>query len=158
MLHFSTAAAIRHGICLVGGESYSYDLQVANRRCRILKLFQEADMTRVSKTKFFAAALLCAAFFTSVLLPGDAFARSCAAIIYEHANYGGASQCLQEGRYNLNNLRIGNDRLSSIKVRKGNRVIMFEHKNFSGRRSTVEKSYKFVGDRWNDIVSSIIVE
>ncbi|MDD4700926.1 MAG: beta/gamma crystallin-related protein [Desulfovibrio sp.] len=115
-------------------------------------------MTRVSKTRFFAAALLCAAFFTSVLLPGDAFARSCAAIIYEHSNYGGASQCLQEGSYNLNELRIGNDKLSSIKVRKGNRVFLFEHKNFSGRKCLVDKSYTYIGGKWNDITSSIIVE
>ncbi|MDR1776308.1 MAG: hypothetical protein LBR31_00570 [Desulfovibrio sp.] len=92
------------------------------------------------------------------LTAGVAQARECAAIIYEHANYKGNAQCLQEGRYNLRNLKIGNDRLSSVKVRKGNRVILFEHENFGGRKGVLKKSSSYVGDKWNDITSSIIVE
>ena len=115
-------------------------------------------MNCANLAKFFALASLCAGLFASALLPGDDFARSCAAIIYEHADYSGAAQCLQVGSYNVNDLEIGNDRLSSIKVRRGNSVILYEHKNFSGRKATVTKDLRFVGDKWNDIVSSIIVE
>ncbi|MGE4538618.1 MAG: peptidase inhibitor family I36 protein [Desulfovibrio sp.] len=109
--------------------------------------------------KAFVVMILCAMTVgMSMLVPKDAAARHCAAIIYEHANYQGQHQCLQEGSYNVGDLDIGNDTLSSIKVSSGNTVILFEHKNYSGRRSTITHDYKFVGERWNDIVSSIIVE
>lgn len=92
------------------------------------------------------------------LWPGSAQARDCAAIIYQHANYKGAAQCLQVGRYNVNNIEIGNDALSSIKVRQGNVVYLYEHSNFTGRRGVLTKDSSYVGDSWNDITSSIIVQ
>ena len=91
-------------------------------------------------------------------MPKNTRARSCAAIIYEHRNYGGRSQCLQVGSYNVNDLTLGNDSLSSVKVGKGRTVYLFEHKNFSGRKGALRKDASYIGDSWNDIVSSIIVE
>lgn len=91
-------------------------------------------------------------------MPGKAEARLCAAIVYEHANYQGDHQCLQEGSYDLGDLTIGNDIISSIKVRQGNRVIVYQHKNFSGKRASVTRNVRYVGDQWNDSISSIVVE
>lgn len=119
---------------------------------------KEFGMKRMCLNGFVAAALFCTAVLMYTFMPRNAEARHCAAIIYEHANYRGDYQCLQEGSYNLGDIEIGNDTLSSIKVSRGNTVILYEHKNFSGRKATVRRNYSFVGDRWNDIVSSIIVE
>lgn len=115
-------------------------------------------MKRVFLSGIMSTLFLCIVTFLYALTPSTAWSRNCAAIIYEHANYKGAAQCLQEGSYNVGDLEIGNDQLSSLRVRDGNTVILFEHKNFSGRKASVSKNTPFVGERWNDIVSSIIVE
>ncbi|MDL2207964.1 hypothetical protein LJC09_05160 [Desulfovibrio sp. OttesenSCG-928-F20] len=115
-------------------------------------------MGKVCVTKFVVMGLLGVAAFMVALMPGTAQARHCAAIIYEHANYEGAAQCLQEGSYNVGDLEIGNDALSSLKVSGGNVVILFEHSNYSGRSARVTGNKSYVGDKWNDTVSSIIVE
>lgn len=106
---------------------------------------------------FVLLALLGVATIISAM-PEQAQARQCAAIIYEHVNYGGRSQCLQPGRYNMNNIKIGNDRLSSVKVGKGYTVYLYEHANFKGRRGTLKTNSSNVGKNWNDITSSIIVQ
>lgn len=115
-------------------------------------------MGRTRIPKRVAMGLLASIVCMLALLPGYSEAGPCAAIIYEHANYQGAAQCLRGGRYNINDLEIGNDTLSSIQVSSGTVVILFEHSNYSGRSATVRSSLSYVGDSWNDIVSSIIVE
>lgn len=94
----------------------------------------------------------------SVFTPSITEARGCAAIIFEHRDYRGEYQCLQEGSYNVGDIEIGNDMLSSIKVRDGVTVYLYEHKNFRGKRVRVSQSYRYIGDSWNDRTSSIIVE
>ncbi|UJX39185.1 beta/gamma crystallin family protein [Desulfovibrio sp. JY] len=115
-------------------------------------------MKRAYLNGYIAMALFTMVAGLCVLIPNKSEAKRCAAIIYEHIDYGGSRQCLQEGSYNVDDLDIGNDMLSSIKVRDGNTVYLFEHKNYSGRRATVTSNHRYVGDRWNDITSSIIVE
>jgi len=97
-------------------------------------------------------------FGMCICISSNAEAGHCAAIIYEHANYRGRYQCLQEGRYNVEDLTIGNDTLSSVRVSRGNIVHLYKHRDFSGRRGVLKKDSAFVGDSWNDIVSSIIVQ
>ncbi|HPJ29788.1 MAG TPA: beta/gamma crystallin-related protein [Methanothrix sp.] len=78
-------------------------------------------------------------------------------VIYEHANYQGRSQEIGIGKYNLNQLTIGNDVLSSLRVPRGLRVILFEHANFGGTSRTYTTDTPYVGNDFNDKTSSIIV-
>ncbi|MEB3826008.1 peptidase inhibitor family I36 protein, partial [Phormidium sp. CCY1219] len=80
------------------------------------------------------------------------------ATIYEHGNFQGASQELTEGSYNIASLKIGNDRLSSLRVPAGLKVTLYEHANFSGRSKVLTQDTSWVGDDFNDITSSIKVE
>ena len=79
-------------------------------------------------------------------------------VIYEHANYQGENQSLSEGKYNLADINIGNDKLSSIRIPYGIKVTLFEHINFRGRRKTFTTNTKYVGDDFNDLTSSLTIE
>ena len=80
------------------------------------------------------------------------------AIIYEHANYQGRSQEIGPGSYLLKDLKIGNDILSSLKVPQGIKVTLYEHENFRGREKSFTEDTAYVGNDFNDITSSILVE
>jgi hypothetical protein len=82
--------------------------------------------------------------------------RSGAVTLYEDKNYRGRSQTLHEGRYRLGALRIENDSLSSIRVREGYQVILFQHDNFQGSQKTVTGDIAWLG-AFNDETSSIVV-
>ncbi|MEM7034885.1 MAG: beta/gamma crystallin-related protein, partial [Chloroflexota bacterium] len=79
------------------------------------------------------------------------------ATIFENGNYGGRSQSLAVGQYNINDLTIGNDRLSAIKVPVGLRVTLYQHGNFKGTTRTYTSDVAFISD-FNDQTSSIKVE
>lgn len=78
--------------------------------------------------------------------------------IYEHSNYGGSSQVLTPGAYNVGDLTIGNDELTSLKVPSGIRVTLYQHSNWEGNKKIYYMDCSNVGDDWNDETSSIIVE
>ena len=78
--------------------------------------------------------------------------------IYVDANYQGKSQDLKAGNYNMNQLDIGNDQFSSIKVPKGFVVTLYGDANFTGKTMTVTQDTPYVGNEFNDMTSSIIVE
>jgi hypothetical protein len=78
--------------------------------------------------------------------------------IYKDSGYNGAVQVLTEGSYNLNALRIGGDQLSSLKVPVGMKVTLFEHPNYAGKSKTFTQDAAYVGDDFNDITSSVLVE
>lgn len=78
-------------------------------------------------------------------------------VIFEHANFKGRRQFLNFGNYNMNQIIIGNDRLSSIKIPRGYKVRVYEHANFRGRYKDFYGSLAFIGDVWNDKTSSIRV-
>ena len=80
------------------------------------------------------------------------------ATVYKHGDYGTPSQELGVGKYDINDLTIGNDQLSSLKVPEGLRVTLYEHGNFRGRRKTFTSDTSWVGDDFNDITSAIVVE
>lgn len=80
------------------------------------------------------------------------------ATIYQHANYGGASQELGLGSYDIDQLTIGNDQVSSVKVPEGLRVTLYEHANFRGNHKTFTSDTSYVGDDFNDKTSGILVE
>lgn len=79
-------------------------------------------------------------------------------VIYEHANFQGRSQHLPVGRYDVGQLTIGNDVLSSVRVPAGFRVTLFSEARFSGKSIVLNADCPFVGKSFNDLVSSIIVE
>lgn len=81
----------------------------------------------------------------------------CSITIYQHADYKGASKKFYPGKYDMKQLGIGNDVLSSISIPNGMAVRVYEHWHFSGKSQEYVKSTKNVGKAWNDRVSSIHV-
>lgn len=80
-------------------------------------------------------------------------------VIYEHANFQGASKALSEGRYfDVSSLGIPNDSLSSLTVPPGMQVTIYEHINGQGRSRIFTQDASYVGNDFNDITSSIKVE
>jgi hypothetical protein len=92
-------------------------------------------------------------------VPGEVTDKVTKVTIYEHANYQGNSQDLTTGRYDndLGQLSIGNDTLSSLKVRPGFAVRLYEHWHFQGRYIDVTMDTPAVPMFWNDRTSSLIV-
>ena len=79
-------------------------------------------------------------------------------MLFQHANYGGASQSFGPGRYDVGQLSIGNDQASSILVPPGYRVTLFQHAGFKGTQKVFAGDAVYVGNDFNDSVSSLIVE
>lgn len=78
---------------------------------------------------------------------------------YADANYKGNSISLGVGRHPMSELgKLGNDKLSSLKVPEGYTVILYEHGNFTGRTVTCTQNVSFLKNapyNFNDITSSI---
>jgi hypothetical protein len=79
-------------------------------------------------------------------------------VIYSDRDYQGTSQELEPGRYDVNQVAIGNDRLSSLKVPSGLRVILYEHGGFQGRSKVFASDTPYVGDDFNDFASSLEIQ
>lgn len=79
-------------------------------------------------------------------------------MLFQHANYGGASQSFGPGRYDVNQLKVGNDQASSVLVPPGYRVTVFQHAGFKGTKKVFTGDASYVGNDFNDQVSSLIVE
>lgn len=78
--------------------------------------------------------------------------------LFQHAQYGGTSQNLGLGRFDVAKLTVGNDQVSSVLVPPGFKVTLFEKAGFAGRKKVIQGDQTYVGDDFNDIVSSVIVE
>jgi uncharacterized protein YbdZ (MbtH family) len=115
-------------------------------------------MFRITKI----ASVLILSIFTCLMLSSNATMgrpqRGYQVSIYSDANYRGAVQMLDEGWYNIEKLRIGNDTLSSLRVPAGWRVTLFEHGDFKGRSMTLRSDCSYVGNDFNNQTSSIRVE
>lgn len=85
-------------------------------------------------------------------------------IFYTDCNFQGQKSELKPGKYNINEMGIPNDSLSSVKVPKGIRVTLFEHANFEGRRLVLDADEPCLLNRtveglnFNDQASSIFIE
>lgn len=77
--------------------------------------------------------------------------------IYQDKNFQGASQQLGIGSCDVNNLKIGNDQLSSLKIPAGMIVTLYADSGFSGASKTFTADTPYVGDDFNDQTSSIRV-
>ncbi len=80
-------------------------------------------------------------------------------IIYQNGDYQGRATSFGPGRYNVDSLGwVGNDQASSVRVPSGFKVTLFEHADCSGRSKVLTSSAANLGNDFNDIVSSLIVE
>jgi Beta/Gamma crystallin len=79
--------------------------------------------------------------------------------IFEHSNFAGLSQILPKGRYNdaLQEITIGNDKLSSLLVPAGLVARLYDHYHFQGRFIDIRQDTPNISLFWNDKISSIIV-
>jgi hypothetical protein len=77
--------------------------------------------------------------------------------IFPDNNFGGTGQEIGVGSYDIKDLTIGNDKLSSLKVPAGYKVTLFSDGGFQGKSKTFTSDATSVGD-FNDITSSIKVE
>ncbi|KFB09651.1 peptidase inhibitor family I36 protein [Nitratireductor basaltis] len=82
---------------------------------------------------------------------------------YEHINYGGDQFCMRRGQKTAELDRRWNDRISSIRVPRGSRVRVCQHKNFGGWCDTYTGNVPVIGQGLplgggrNDNVTSIEV-
>jgi hypothetical protein len=79
------------------------------------------------------------------------------ATIYEDRDFKGRSRQLAPGGYDLPELGLANDSLSSLRVPKGLRVILFEHSRYGGARLAFEADASNVGS-FDNKTSSVVVE
>jgi hypothetical protein len=78
---------------------------------------------------------------------------------YSNANYSGAVSELGPGMYNINNMGIGNDTISSIKIPQGLRVTLYENPDFQGKTIVLTSDNPNLSYyAYNDITSSIKIE
>ncbi len=76
---------------------------------------------------------------------------------YEHANwnFGGGSVAIPGGvRRKLGS--EWNDEISSIACNSYCEVTVYEHRDFNGAQRTFRGNISFVGEAWNDDISSLI--
>jgi hypothetical protein len=82
---------------------------------------------------------------------------NCAATIYQHGSFTGASQCVRVGSYRMITFSgVGNDAISSIKLRPGMKMKAYEHDQFGGAVRTYTGDVAGLGD-FNDKISSFII-
>ncbi len=84
-----------------------------------------------------------------------------AVTLYTDASYKGKAVTLSEGQYNLSRMGLYNlkdNDMSSLKVTPGFKVTIYEDDNFNGKSKSYTASESFVGEEWNDKMSSLKVE
>ncbi|MEY3403833.1 MAG: hypothetical protein RLZZ86_3455 [Cyanobacteriota bacterium] len=83
-----------------------------------------------------------------------------AVTLYEHGDFQGRAVVLRAGKYNTADLAkfgMPNDTISSIKINPGFMVLAYEHEAFGGRSIPLYSSTNYVGNEWNDKISSLAV-
>jgi urease subunit beta len=78
--------------------------------------------------------------------------------IYDRANFEGNKKELDEGEYNIFELGIGDNKLSSLTVPAGMKVTLYEYEDFRGRSKTFTGNASLKGDEFNNKASSLKVE
>jgi hypothetical protein len=90
-------------------------------------------------------------------LPHTLTPTNCAVTAYADPNYTGASTCLRVGSHRMADLSgVGNDRISSIRVRPGMKVTMYEHDQYNGASMTFTSDNSYT-TAFNDKASSVVV-
>merc|ERR1712168_1257665 len=80
-------------------------------------------------------------------------ASDCSVETYQHSNYRGTRD-VYRGAVTLVK---HNDQMSSMKLPPGCCVTIYEHSNFRGRQQRYCRCTSFVGQAWNDKMSSLKV-
>lgn len=113
--------------------------------------------------------------FTVAVLFTPAIAEA-SCTVFEHRDYGGASLTLYDNdrvimaqgesigmttnghgsSYRVRYRPAWNDVVSSFRVTEGCTISLWEHIDEGGARWRTYKSYKYVGDGWNDEVSEVL--
>ncbi|WP_435134486.1 hypothetical protein [Formosa sp. A9] len=76
--------------------------------------------------------------------------------LYKDCGFRGSSVTLDEGRYNHDELGIGNDNLSSIEVPRGYKITIYQNENYGGKSKTYYNDVNcLTDDDMNDRTSSI---
>lgn len=78
-------------------------------------------------------------------------------VLFADQNYEGASSRLEEGRYDLEQLGLANDSVTSVRVAPGYKVTLYSNRGFAGTSKTIITDTSFVAD-FNDATSSVVVE
>jgi hypothetical protein len=74
---------------------------------------------------------------------------------YQHSNFGGGSAAIRGGiRRKLGS--DWNDEISSIACNAYCEVTVYEHRDFNGAHRTFRGNISFVGEGWNDDISSLV--
>jgi hypothetical protein len=79
-------------------------------------------------------------------------------MIFQDANYAGSFQVLAKGRYDVAQLQIGDNALSSALVPYGMVLRLFENPGFDGAFVELREDTPAVSMDWNDRASSVVVE
>lgn len=91
-----------------------------------------------------------------------AFGSSDVVTVYKDSDYKGTAQNFGPGKHNMSEFTksggVGNDTISSLKVKKGYKVTLYWDSNFNGETLTFTGDVPFVGSRFNDKASSLVVE
>jgi len=78
--------------------------------------------------------------------------------IYEHCDFKGKSRTLGPGDYqSLRDIGFGNDKVSSIRVSRGNEAVIYQHDDFRGAYARIAKDIRCFDKQWNDEASSVSV-
>ena len=95
---------------------------------------------------------------TKTGLPHTISLTNCAVTIYADANYGGASHCLRAGNIRMADVKsiVGNDKISSIKVRAGTKVTMYADDSFAGSNLVATGDMASLGT-FDNKTSSLVV-
>ncbi|UQA56096.1 peptidase inhibitor family I36 protein [Polyangium aurulentum] len=89
-----------------------------------------------------------------VCIAAPARAELCATV-WQHRDYGGFMWQIQADAGPVE-LFDWNDRISSMYVEPGCTFFAFQHPHFGGRQDQFRSAVPYVGDWWNDSISSLI--
>lgn len=93
--------------------------------------------------------------------PPSKHADNPVATFYSDIDYKGKAVDLPEGEFLLSSLQsygITNDDISSLKVKSGFKVVVYENDGFGGKSNSYTASTANMGSEWNKQVSSIKIE
>ncbi|QQY81874.1 hypothetical protein JJL45_13240 [Tamlana sp. s12] len=78
--------------------------------------------------------------------------------LYGDCSFKGSHKTLGVGRYDHDQLGVGNDRISSIRVPRGYKIIIYQDGGWRGSSKTLYEDNGCLEHGWNDHISSVKVE
>ena len=74
--------------------------------------------------------------------------------VYRHKNYVGAPKAIAAGQEISSLERKWDNKISAVKVSSGCQLTLWKKADFQGDKREFTSNAKFVGNRWNEVVSS----